>query len=132
MYCTIFKHAHLMFSRILNLRNLIFSVRKTKQGRKWRVGRVGNCPPSFWQNRRRLWVAARRQWRATSLLAHPVLGSYLRLCSRNLFVCHEFQQWGFSKGTVRLYCVVDTGYGLGKSLGGLQTCIAGRSKVPNG
>ena len=98
----------------------------------WRVGRVGNCPPSFWQNRRRLWVAARRQWRATLLLAHPVLGSYLRLCSRNLFVCHEFQQWGFSKGTVRLYCVVDTGYGLGKSLGGLQTCIAGRSKVPNG
>ena len=52
--------------------------------------------------------------------------------TRNLFVCHEFQQWGFSKGTVRLYCVVDTGYGLGKSLGGLQTCIAGRSKVPNG
>ena len=30
-----------------------------------------------------------------------------------------------------LYCVVDTGYGLGRSLGGLQTCIAGRTKVPN-
>ena len=24
-----------------------------KQGRKWRMDRVGNCPPSFWQNRRR-------------------------------------------------------------------------------
>ena len=31
-----------------------------------------------------------------------------------------------------LYCVVDTGYGLGRSLGGLQTCIAEGSKVPNG
>ena len=31
-----------------------------------------------------------------------------------------------------LYCVVDTGYGLGRSQGGLQTCIAERLKVPNG
>ena len=30
-----------------------------------------------------------------------------------------------------LYCVVDTGYGLGRSVGGLQTCIAERLKVPN-
>ena len=31
------------------------------QGRKWRVGRVGNCPSSFWQNRKhRRVVAARR------------------------------------------------------------------------
>ena len=31
-----------------------------------------------------------------------------------------------------LYCVVDTGYGLGRSLGGLQTGIAERLEVPNG
>ena len=48
------------------------------QGRKWRVGRVGNCPPSFWQNRRRRRAAARWQRCATLLLAHPVLGSHLR------------------------------------------------------
>ena len=48
------------------------------QGRKWQVGRVGNCPPSFWQNRWRHWVAARRQRGSTLLLAHPVLGSHLR------------------------------------------------------
>ena len=50
------------------------------QGLKWRMGRVGNCPPSFRQNRRRRWAAARRQRRATLLLAHPVLGSHLRRC----------------------------------------------------
>ena len=26
---------------------------KMSQARKWRVDRVGNCPPRFWQNRRR-------------------------------------------------------------------------------
>ena len=51
-----------------------------KQGRKCRVGRVGNCPPSFLQNRRRRQAAARRQRSATLLLAHPVLGSHLRPC----------------------------------------------------
>ena len=30
------------------------------QGRKWRVGRVGNCPPRFWCNRRRRRAAAAR------------------------------------------------------------------------
>ena len=30
------------------------------QGRNWRVGRVGNCPPSFWQNRRSHRPAAAR------------------------------------------------------------------------
>ena len=40
----------------------------TCQGRQRRVGRVGNCPPRFWQNRR---------WRAALLLARPALGSYI-------------------------------------------------------
>ena len=43
----------------------------------------------------------------------------------HLFVMN-FNSTGF------LYCVVDTGYGLVGSLLGLQTCIAERSKVPNG
>ena len=30
--------------------NLLLSLSDTYQERKWRVGRVGNCPPSFWQN----------------------------------------------------------------------------------
>ena len=35
--------------------------------------------------------------------------------------------------SLRVLCsMVDTGYGLGRSLRGLQTCIAERSKVPNG
>ena len=33
----------------------------SSQGRKWRVGRVDNCPPSFRQNRRRRWAAAARR-----------------------------------------------------------------------
>ena len=39
-------------------------------GHNWRVGRLGNCPPRFWQNRRR----------TALLLAHPAFGSYLRPC----------------------------------------------------
>ena len=49
----------------------------TKQGRKWRVGRVGNCPSRFWKNRRRRREAAARSPHYV-LLAHPDLGSYLR------------------------------------------------------
>ena len=50
------------------------------QGRKWQVGRVGNCPPSFWQNRRRRRAVVRQHRRTTLLLAHPVLGSHLYPC----------------------------------------------------
>ena len=50
------------------------------KGRKWRGGRVGNWPPSFWQNRRRCQVVAWLQRCTTLLLAHPVLGSHLRPC----------------------------------------------------
>ena len=32
-----------------------------KQGRKWWVGRVGNCPPRFWQIRRRRRAALARR-----------------------------------------------------------------------
>ena len=42
------------------------------------MGSVGNCPPSFWQNKRHRRVAVRRQRCATLLFAHPVLGSHLR------------------------------------------------------
>ena len=45
-----------------------------RQGRKWRVG---NCPPKFWQNRRRRLVAAAAHTQLYVLLAHPDLGSYL-------------------------------------------------------
>ena len=49
-----------------------------KQGRKWRVGRVGNCSPRFWRNRRRRREAAAARAQHYVLLAHPDLGSYLR------------------------------------------------------
>ena len=46
---------------------------KHMQGRKWRVDRVGNCPPRFWQIRRcRLAAAAR--------CITTNFGSYLRPC----------------------------------------------------
>ena len=70
----------------------------TVQGRKWRGGRGGNFPPRFWQNRRHRWAAARRQWRATLLLAHPVLGSHLHHCYtiiRNLSVYNTYSQKDF-------------------------------------
>ena len=50
------------------------------QGRKWRLGRVGNCPPRFWQNRRRCRELAAARTPHYVLLAHPDLGSYLRPC----------------------------------------------------
>ena len=40
----------------------------------------------------------------------------------NIKVAHNHIKLGVSLRV--LYCVVDTGYGLGRSLGGLQTCIA--------
>ena len=51
----------------LNAREILNS--NLKQRRQWRVGRVGNCPPRFWQNSNAAVAAA-------FLLAHPVLGSY--------------------------------------------------------
>ena len=46
----------------------------SRQGRNWRVGKVGNCPLRFWLNK-----GATGQWRhAALLLAHPVLDSQLR------------------------------------------------------
>ena len=53
-------------------------ITKEIQGQKLRVCKVGNCPPSFWQNKRRRRAAAWRQRHALLLLAHPVLGSHLR------------------------------------------------------
>ena len=47
------------------------------QGRNWRVG---NCPPSFWQNSNAAAGAAAWGPCAALLLAHPVLGSQLRPC----------------------------------------------------
>ena len=55
---------------------------------------MGNCQPSFWQNRRRRRAAARRQWHAALLLAHPVLGSHLRPC--NVKIDHALT-FGMSK-----------------------------------
>jgi hypothetical protein len=31
------------------------------QGHQWWMGKVGNCPPRFWQNRRRRWAVATRR-----------------------------------------------------------------------
>ena len=45
------------------------------QGRQWCVG---NCPPKFWQNRRRCREAAVAHTPHYVLLAHPETGSYLR------------------------------------------------------
>ena len=45
-------------------------------------------------------------------------------------VTYQVVSQGFSLRV--LYCVADTGYGLDRSMGGMQTCIAGSSKVPNG
>ena len=64
----------------LHLKQKVCACYLVIQGRKWQLGRVGNCQPSFWQNRRRRRVAAWWQWHATLLLAHQVLGSHLRPC----------------------------------------------------
>ena len=51
-------------------------------------------------------------------------------CAITLNYCTYTNHLGVSPRA--LYCVVDTSYGLDRSLGQLQTCIAERSKVPNG
>ena len=52
-----FFQAYLKKSVALNLTNMQSS--GVVQGRKWWVGRVVNCPPSFWQKRSRQPAAAR-------------------------------------------------------------------------
>ena len=57
------------------------------QGRKWRVGRVGNCPPSFWQ--RKLTLKIKFWW---FLLTHDQVNassitkitSWLKFLGKNL------------------------------------------------
>ena len=51
-----------------------------QQGRNWRVGRVGNCSPRFWQNRRRRQEAGAARAPHYILLANPDLRSQLRPC----------------------------------------------------
>ena len=49
------------------------------QGRNWRLGRVHNCPPSFWQNRRLRRTMAVRRITTQLLVASyaPVSTTYL-------------------------------------------------------
>ena len=74
------------------------------QGRNWRVGRVGNCPPSFWQNRRSRQPAAARHnmphyWLPTQYLVAsyaPVLVyTYIPIIKKQIspFSIHMYLFW---------------------------------------
>ena len=56
-HCVLDKNTEILIYHISfnNVPPLIVSpyLKKRIQGRKWRVGRVGNCPPIIWKNRRR-------------------------------------------------------------------------------
>ena len=72
-------------------------------GRKWWMGRVGNCPPRFWQNRRRaaagppsfrylftpLYIQKSFDIQCESI---PVLGTYIYILGRGPKYCSHWME----------------------------------------
>ena len=97
-FCQTDSFFHQLIQNMTNRFSSKFAIEKiiTVKGRNWRVGRMGNCPPTFWQNRK----CRQQQGHAAVLLTHSVLGSYLRLWLWQRITSAVFQNWNWNRNCI--------------------------------